>query len=132
MDTLVVQIEEFTEHVTGLEERITDLEDDVGDDSASNGPDQKGGGYTNMPTEQEDPSQESTTADGLPGSGQMDNIPPVEDLTDPDDEALLALGTWLQEEGPHLVWDQDDAVPAQGQPLLSQPSGRRTPEFLMP
>ncbi|MFP8954847.1 hypothetical protein ACLI4Z_18080 [Natrialbaceae archaeon A-arb3/5] len=132
MDTLAVQVEELTEHVTGLEERIIDLEDDVDGDSSSNGPDQKGAGSTNTPTEQGDPSQASTPADGSPSSGQMESIPPVEDLTDPDDEALLALGTWLQEEGPHLVWDQDDAVPAQGQPLLSQPSGRRTPEFLMP
>ncbi|OIB57384.1 hypothetical protein [Natrialba sp. SSL1] len=100
VDTLAVQVEELTEYVTGLEERITDLEDDVDDDSSSNGPDQKGAGSTNTPTEQEDPSQESTPADGSPGSGQIESTPPVEDLTDPDDEALLALGTWLQEEGP--------------------------------
>ncbi|WP_139173572.1 hypothetical protein [Natrialba sp. SSL1] len=75
VDTLVIQVEELTEHVTGLEDRITDLEDDVDDDSSSNGPDQKGAGSTKMPTEQEDPSQESTTADGLPGSDQAGIAP---------------------------------------------------------
>lgn len=100
VDTLVVQVEELTDHVTGLEERITDLEDDVDDDSSSNGTDQKGGRSTNMPTQQEDPSRESPTADGSFGSDQADGPPPVEDLTDPDDEALLSLGTWLQEDGP--------------------------------
>jgi len=100
VDTLVVQVEELTEHVTGLEERITDLEDDVDDDSSSNGPDQESTRTASKLTQQDDPSQESATADGSPGSDQAGSTPIVDDLTDPDDEALLALGTWLQEEGP--------------------------------